>query len=195
VKQSELMRFVLALVSALICACVPAGVAPAAVGSRQAWFYSTTTLQPSTAPVLWCSFVTEASAKAAANSDRFWHVESGWLRYRGNAIESLMVISQSEDSYVEDSYTFGPDLAVKEVVRRGHYINDPFATAIFRPDESGHLSMTAKSRRALQSWEREHATYFFGWPLYATFAEIPFARLIDMKSGIAVTEACRETSS
>lgn len=139
--------------------------------------------------------MTEASAKAAANSDRFWHVESGWVRYRGDAVESLMVISQSEDSHVEDSYTFGPDLAVKEVVRQVRYIGDPFVTATFRPDESGHLNMTAESRRALQSWEREHATYFLGWPLYATFSEIPFAGLIDMKSDITVTEACRETKS
>ena len=120
-------------------------------------------------------------------------MESGWLRYRGNAIESLMIMSQSEDAYVEDTYTFGPDLAVKEVVRRGHYVADPFATATFRPDDSGHLEMAAESRRALDSWE--HTTYFLEWPLYATFSEIPFAGLIDMKPVISVSEACQESRS
>jgi hypothetical protein len=193
VKQSRAMRFAPALVSTLLCAGIPAGAAPADSQSKEAWFYSTTILQPTTAPVLWCSFVTEASAKDAENSDRFAPVESGWLRYRGNAIESLIVFSQSEDAYVEDSYTFGPDLAVKEVVRRGHYVSDPFATATFRPDGSGHLKMTAQSSRALQSWK--HTTYFLGWPLYPTLSKIPFAGLINMKSGVAVTEACQETRS
>jgi hypothetical protein len=195
-KQLDPMRFVLALIATLLCAGAPAGAASTAVGSKQAWFYSTTSLRASKAPILWCSFVTNASAKAAADGDRFWYVESGRLRYRGNAIESLSVMSESEDSAVEDSYRFGPDLAVKEVVRRGHYSSDPWVTATFRPDKSGHLHMTAASHRALQSWEREHATYFFGWPLYATFAKIPFAGLIHIrKSGITVSEACLKTKS
>jgi hypothetical protein len=144
---------------------------------------------------LWCSFVTDASAEAAAQSDRFWYVESGWLRYRGNTIEILMVIANSEDSHVEDSYTFGPDLAVNEIVRKGHSGSDPFVTATFRPDDSGRLNMTAESTRALQSWRQEHATFFLDWPRYATFSEIPFAGLIHMKSGISVSEACQETKS
>ena len=187
------VRFALALVSTLLCPCLTAEAASPASKSREAWFYSNTSLRATTAPILWCSFTTEASAEAAAKSDRFWYVQSGWLRYRGNAIESLMVISNSEDSHVEDSYTFGPDLAVTEVVRRGHYVSDPFATATFRPDGSGHLKMTAQSARALQSWK--HATYFLEWPLYETLSKIPFAGLINMKSGIAVSEACQEIRS
>jgi hypothetical protein len=157
-----------------------------------AWFYSTTSLRvPAPTPITWCSFVTGASAKAAARNDRFDSVESGWLRYSGNYIERLMVISQSEDSYVEDSYTLGRDLAVKEVVRKGHYVSDPFVTAIFRPDASGHLRMTARSRKALRKWN--HFTYFLEWPLYAKFSEIPFAGLIRLKRPIAVKEACQQT--
>lgn len=185
------MRFLLTLVLTLVWACVPAEAASASSTPRQAWFYSTTTLQASTAPVIWCSFVTAGSAKAAANSDRFGPTESGWLRYRGNAIENLMLMSQSEDAYVEDSYTFGPDLAVKEIVRRGHYVEDPFVRVTFKPDGKGHLHMTAQSRRALQSWQ--HTTYFLDWPLYASFAKIPFAGLIHMKPSISVSEACQQT--
>lgn len=193
-EQSDVMRFPLAIVPLLLCACIPTEVASAPPGPRQAWFYSTTPLQASNnAPVVWCSFVTEPSAKAAANSERFESVESGWLRYRGNAIVSLVVMSQSEDAYVEDTYTFGRDLAVKEVVRRGHYVTDPFVTATFKPDDNGHLRMTAESRRALGSWK--YTTYFLEWPLYATFTEIPFTGLIHTKPAFSVSEACQESRS
>jgi hypothetical protein len=127
------------------------------------------------------------------NSDRYEPTESGWLRYRGTAIQSLMVMSQSEDAYVEDSYTFGRDLAVKEVVRRGHYVEDPFVRVTFKPDSKGHLRMTAQSRRALKAWQ--HTTYFLDWPLYPTFAEIPFAGLIHTKPSISVSKACQKTKS
>lgn len=137
--------------------------------------------------------MTDASAHAAANSERFEPGESGWLRYRGNAIDSLMIISQSEDAYLEDTYTFGPDLVVTEVVRRGHYVTDPFATARFGPDDKGHLNMAAESRRALKSWK--HTTYFFEWPLYSKFSDMPFAGLISIKPDIAVSETCKETGS
>ena len=92
------MRFVLIPFAALIGACIPAQLAATDSRSKEAWFYSTTDLRYSNAPTLWCSFVTKASADAAENSDRFTPVESGWLRYRRNAIESLMVMSQSEDA-------------------------------------------------------------------------------------------------
>jgi hypothetical protein len=104
-----------------------------------------------------------------------------------------MVMSQSEDAYVEDSYTFGPDRAVKKVVRRGHYVDDPFVTATFGPDRRGHLQMTQESRRALKSWQ--HTTYFLEWPLYETFSEIPFSALINMKPSISVSEACQQPKS
>jgi len=158
----------------------------------EAWFVSTTSLGATpSVPVTWCSFVTQVDAEGAVDSGRFGPVESGWLRYRDNAIDSLVIFSQSEDAYLEDTYTFGPDLAVEEVVRKGHYFDDPFVTATFRPDDSGHLSMTAASRQALRSWE--HTTYFFEWQLYAAFSEIPFAGLIGRTPSITVSEACLET--
>ena len=175
-----------------VCVCLfhPGQAAPN--DPSQAWFYSTASLEVSAAPETWCSFVTEASAKAAENSERFEPWESGWLRYRGNAIDSIMIMSQSQDSYVEDTYAFASDLTVAQVVRKGHYVDDPFATATFRPDSHGRLRMTDESRSALRSWR--HTTYFFDWPLYATFAEIPFAGLIGMERGISVSETCQEIS-
>jgi hypothetical protein len=173
------------------CLCLSGSCRAEPDGTSQAWFYSTVSLRPSTNPELWCSFVTEASAEAAANSDRFEPTESGWLRYRGDVIESLMVMSQSEDAYVEDTYTFGQDLTVTQVDRKGHYVDDPFARATFKPDSDGRLAMTDESRSALRSWQ--HTTYFLDWPLYATFSEIPFAELIAMEPDISVSEACHQT--
>ncbi len=173
------------------CLCVNGSGHAESDGPSQAWFYSTTTLRPSTTPEVWCSFVTEVSAEAAANSERFEPTESGWLRYRSNVIDSLMIMSQSEDAYVEDTYTFGHDLTVTQVDRKGHYVDDPFARATFKPDIRGRLTMTDESRRELRSWE--HTTYFLEWPLYASFSEIPFAGLISMEPNISVSEACQET--
>jgi hypothetical protein len=186
------MRLVLSafMIAAGLALAIPSQARPAKPG--EAWFYSTTSLRaPADAPITWCSFVTDASAKAAARSDRFEPVESGWLRYRGDSIVSLMIITQSEDSYLEDSYKFGPGLGVMEVVRKGHYSTDPFVTARFRPDAGGHLKMTAESRRALRSWKR--LTYFLEWPLYAKFSEIPFAGLIRIKPSITVEPACQRS--
>lgn len=157
---------------------------------RQAWFYSDRQLEAETAtPETWCSFPTKQSANAAAKSDRFEAVESGWLQYRGDTITRLMITSQSEDAYVEDTYILAPDFTVKEVVRRGHYYSDPFVTARFQPDTKGQLKMIPASRRALKSWK--HETYFFEWPFYATISEMPFAGLIHLKPHISVTKACR----
>ena len=87
---------------------------------KQAWFYRDSASQH------WCSVVTDADAKAASSNERFdWH-ETDWLRYHGSTIDSVMIMLQSEDAYEEDTYTFAPDLRVKQVVRRGHYIDDPF---------------------------------------------------------------------
>ena len=142
----------LAMIGACLClsGSCRAGPEGPSDGPGQAWFYSNTTLEVSTAPETWCSFVTDASAKAAANSERFDPWESGWLRYHGRVIDSIMIMSQSEDSYVEDTYTFARDLSVAQVARKGHYLDDPFANATFRPDSHGRLRMTEESRDALE---------------------------------------------
>lgn len=157
---------------------------------RQVWFYSDLSVDAEGgAPETWCAFQTADDAKAAAKSDRFTSDESGWLQYRGDTITKLVVFTQSEDSYVEDTYTFGPSFTIKDVVRRGHYYSDPFVSARFRPDAKGHLKMTQESRRALRSWK--HTTYFFEWPLYETFSEFPFSGLIKLNPRIKVTNGCR----
>src|SRR3569623_1205259 len=82
---------------------------------KQAWFYHDSASQH------WCSVVSDADSKAASKDERFdWH-ETGWLRYHRSKIDSIMIMLQSEDAYEEDTYTFDPDLRVRQLVRRGHY--------------------------------------------------------------------------
>jgi hypothetical protein len=160
---------------------------------RQAWFYSSGDLRRGIDR--WCSFVTKGSADAAAKSDEFDGYESAWMRYRGNRIVQLIVSSQSEDAYVEDTYTFGPDLSLKQLVRRGHYISDRFISAVFTPDDRMRLRMTPQSRRLVGRWGKRHATYFFDWPIYPSFSKLPFAGLIRTKPSISVSQSCQASSS
>ena len=151
--------------------------------SGQAWFYS------EAASKRWCSFVKGTSAEAAANSGRLDSAESGWLRYRGGVVESIVITLQSEDAYVEDTYTFGPNLIVKEVVRRGHYVRDPFISTVFKPDARMQLKMIPRSQKAVHSWGQTQETYFFDWPIYSAFSQIPFAGLISTRP-VSVSEIC-----
>jgi hypothetical protein len=150
--------------------------------SRQAWFYLDNTSQR------WCSVATEGAARAASNDDRYAGPETGWLRYHNGVIDSIMVMTQSEDAYQEDTYTFAADLSVKQVVRKGHYVNDPFLTVTFRSNAHRRLLMTAESKRRVKNWR--HETYFQDWPLYTSLQKMPFARLIHVKPKIAVTGTC-----
>jgi len=165
------------------CLCVATSCHARLDRSGQAWFYSDVTSKR------WCSFVKDTSAKAVANSGRFDGAESGWLRYRGGVIDSIVIVLQSEDAYVEDAYTFGPDLTVKKVVRRGHYARDPFISAVFKPDARMQLKMIARSQKAVQSWGQTQEIYFFDWPIYSAFSQIPFAGLISTKP-VSVSETC-----
>jgi hypothetical protein len=151
-------------------------------GQRRAWFYKDNTAQR------WCSLDTDAGAKAAANDERFAGSETGWLRYHGGVIDSIMVMTQSEDAYQEDTYTFAPDLSVKQVVRKGHYVDDPFLTVTFKLDARKRLVMTAESRRRVKNWR--HENYFQNWPLYTSLQEMPFARLIQAKPKITIIGTC-----
>lgn len=150
--------------------------------NREAWFLKDRVTGQ------WCAFTDDASAKVAANGKRFDPEESGWLRYGGDKPVTIMVTLQSEDAYAEDSYSFAPDLRVTQVVRRGHYIEDPFFAATYRPDLAGNLRLTAESAEAVKNWG--HETYFFEWPMHRSFAELPFASLIETTPRISVSANC-----
>jgi hypothetical protein len=165
------------------CLCVAISCHARLDSSGQAWFYSDVTSKR------WCSVVKDTSAEAFANSGRFDGGESGWLRYRGGVINSIVIMLQSEDAYVEDTYTFGPDLTIKKVVRRGHYVGDPFISAVFKPDGRMQLKMIPRSQKAVQSWGQTQEIYFFDWPIYSTFSQIPFAGLISTKP-VSVFKTC-----
>jgi hypothetical protein len=151
-------------------------------GKRQAWF-----LQDNETGQ-WCAFTAEASARAAEDGERFDFRESGWLEFGGDAPLAVKVTSQSEDAYVEDTYSFAPDMRVSQVVRKGHYWDDPFFTATYRLDDAGNLRRTAESVEAGKTWQ--HTTYFLDWSMYRSFAELPFAALIETQPRVSVSANC-----
>jgi hypothetical protein len=162
------------------------GIASAAYAEieepRQAWFVSNYETKQ------WCAFVDEASASTAADDDRLdWSV-SARLTYGVDQPVTLLVALQSEDAYVEDSYSFAPDLSLIQVVRMGHYVSDPFFTATYRPDDAGELHLTAESVEAVGNWD--YTTYFLDWPIYRSFGELPFAALIETTPQVSVWGNC-----
>lgn len=146
------------------------------------WFLSTEE------PVRWCAFVDKAKAREAADQDHFAGQEAAELIHDGSTVERVLVQTQSEDAYVEDTYRIGPDRRVTKLVRRGHYVTDPFTTATYLPDREGKLRLTAASRTALK--RSKYTAYFLDWPVYERFGQMPFASLIRLKSRIAASTAC-----
>jgi len=159
------------------------GISPALANApKQAWFYHDSKSKR------WCSVVTDADAKAASNNERFDGGETEWLRYHGSTVDSVTVMNQSEDAYEEDTYTFSPDLRVKQVVRKGHYLDDPFLTVTFKANAHGRLVMTDQSKRTAKTWPHMH--YFETWPLYASLNSMPLSHLIRIKPIIGVKNSC-----
>lgn len=177
------------LSSVFIVAQVSVSGAGLSAASGQAWFYA------NTASHRWCSYVTNASAEAAAKGVEVDASRSGWLRYSGGRIVSIVVTSQSEDAYVEDTYIFNSDLTVKELVRRGHYVDDPFITAVFKPVGQGKLRMSPHSRKTIRRLGKRQATYFLDWPTFPNFSSLPFASLIRTRPVIRVLETCQSEGS
>jgi hypothetical protein len=176
-----------ALAAALIQTSLQPCIADAASAPMgNAWFYSTAE------PTRWCAFTSAKAVKAAAASGRFDGGQSIWLRYHGSVIHSVLVTTESEDAYAEDTYSFDQTLRITQVTRRGHYINDPFFSVTFTPDASGKLRLTPASQALRRRQEHsKHETYFLDWPLYTGFARFPFAPLVKIKPAILISATCR----
>ena len=151
-------------------------------GSRDAWFVRNAETGQ------WCAFVDEASAAAVADDGRFDWREAVWLKYGTGRPVTLLVTLQSEDAYVEDTYSFARDLSLTGLVRKGRYVEEPFFTATFRPDEAGDLQLTAQSAEAREKWA--HLTYFVDWPVYRSFAGLPFAAQVETAPRLSVSASC-----
>lgn len=162
---------------------------PGFEGAAQArqiiWFYATAEHQQ------WCAVTKEGTAKVAAASQQFASGLFALLRYHNNTLDNATITTESEDAYVEDTYTFGPSMQVTAVVRHGHYINDPYFSVAFVPNKSGTLVLNAASilRRKRQE-NGGHETYFVDWPIYRSFREFPFARLVAMGARITAVHHC-----
>lgn len=153
--------------------------------SKSAWFY----LMVDT--LHWCAVTTETEARAAARNEAFASGQSAWLRFRDNTVDSVLLTTESEDAYAEDTYRFGPGLRLISVERRGHYGDSPVFSVTFVPDRFGKLQLTPEAKIAKNREERTgHETYFVDWPLYRRFADFPFSHLVMMKPAITISRPC-----
>lgn len=178
------MRLALARLPVILVAAAPDAVA-VPVGTRTIWFYSAAD------NFRWCGVDNEKAAKAAASSARFASGSSAMVRPRANEIYSATVMTQSEDAYVEDSYTFDRNWKVSTLVRRGHYDANPYFSVTYSRDAAGRLVLTAPSvQQKLQQEKAGHETYFVDWPRFRTFAQLPFATIVNTRSPAAVTRRC-----
>jgi hypothetical protein len=160
-----------------------ATVAPAE--KHSAWFMLTANGKQ------WCAFTNEARAKKAGSGDRFDGSETAWVEYDEHEFVLFVDATQSDDSYTEDSYSFDATGRVKQVVRKGHYSENPFFSVTYVPGADGKLTLTAPSRATeRQQLKAQHETYFLEWPLYPSLTKTPFSKLIQTKPVISVTERC-----
>jgi hypothetical protein len=153
------------------------------VPQRTAWFLRTIDGKQ------WCAFTSQARAKQAAASERF--DDAAWVDYRPNGIVRIVVATESEDSYVADSYSLNTQGRATRVIREGHYIENPVFSVTYVPGKSAKLELIPASRTVVRAQEKaKHETYFLGWPLYTGLASMPFRGLIQTKTTVAVTERC-----
>jgi hypothetical protein len=155
--------------------------------SQNVWFYLTSDKRH------WCATTSDIKARAAAANPAFASGMSAWLQLHGRTVESVQVSTESEDAYVEDTYTFNPNLRIVSVRRRGHYNLEPFFEVTFAPDKSGSLRLTRFSKMKVSKLATSQEVYFVDWPVYRRYADFPFVPLITAASPIAASQACPTT--
>jgi len=182
------MRFKTYIVLALgfIAASSPA---TAEKGGKTVWLYSAAD-RPE-----WCATADAATAKASASSERFASGESAVLHYRDGVLASAIMTTESEDAYVEDTYTFDKALNVTTLLRRGAYAEDPFLKVTYLRDGAGKLTLSAASRQLLRRQDKAgRETYFIDWPRYDKFAKLPFAGVVNPRPPATITRPCKPES-
>jgi hypothetical protein len=169
----------------MLCAAASSNAHATDTNVQHIWFYQTAD-HPS-----WCAVTDEVKARAIAASERFASGSSAILVSRAGHIVSLTLTTDSEDASVDDTYTFGKDLKVTELVRRGHYINDPYFSVTFVLNASGSLELTAPSKQRVRQQEGAgHETYWVDWPRYHSVQELPFANTVRLGPSILVLRRC-----
>ena len=139
----------------------------------------------------WCAFTDLALARQAGSSDRFDGSETAWITIGANGIRSLVHATASQDSYVEDSYSFDGSLRVTRMIRHGHHVDDPFLDASYAPGKDGHLALTPASAVVRKRQDRaKRETDFLDWPTFARFADMPYHDLVATGAKVPVTQRC-----
>ncbi len=104
--------------------------------------------------------------------------------------------TESEDSYVEDRYFFGPDRRITKMIRSGHYINDPWASFTYQPNRVGKLVLTDEAKAIVAKMSKaDYETYFTDWDTYPNFNAIPFAELVSWTLPTPVRLHCAQKPS
>lgn len=137
-------------------------------------------------PQRWCAYRTSAQMQKAARTGET-AVEWAEMQWQGGAVTRLLLGTESEDSYVEDTYGLDAAGRVVSLARHGHYINDPFWTATYRPNAKGKLVLTPQSAAELKKRAAaKREDYFLEWSKYSSLSVIPFAGLIARQNGAIV---------
>ncbi|ODU84404.1 MAG: hypothetical protein ABT10_03245 [Novosphingobium sp. SCN 63-17] len=137
-------------------------------------------------PQRWCAYRTSAEMKKAVGSGE---TSGQWaeMRWQGGAVTRLFYATEREDYYVEDTYSLDTTGRTVALARHGHYINDPFWTAVYRSDAKGKLMLTQPS--AAEKKKRETAgreDSFLDWPKYVNLSSMPFEGLVARRNGAVV---------
>ena len=102
----------------------------------------------------------------------------------------------TEDAIAEDRYSLDRRGRITGMRRTGHYIESPWATFVYVPDEAGRLQLDEASRRIVERMDAAgQLTYIQDWPTYSSRLEFPFISSIRGSQGKArVTPGCPEAT-
>ena len=129
----------------------------------------------------WCAFDRKTFDRES-NRDRLAPNISGWARYGAKGLTSVTLFQTSEDAGSEDHF-FVDAGAVTKMIRTGGYIQDPSVSVTFEPDKRGRLRLTAASTIVVKQMNKAgYDPYFVDWPHASRLSQLPFAKLLDLKT-------------
>lgn len=138
----------------------------------------------------WCA-TTDIAPKSVQHPGRFAGGRSAMIEHAGKSGMIVHIFTESEDAYVEDSYTLDRRGAVTAVSRRGHYLNDPYISVAYVPIGRTRFALTSQSRRLRRRSDlANRETYFLDWPVYRRFAQMPFADVATISERVFIKRRC-----
>lgn len=141
----------------------------------------------------WCAFKSPEALEAFAKTLDLSKVAGGpgygWLQLKNGRLSTIMVETVSDAATLDDQYLISPKGEIYEMLRSAHRVGgEEWVSFAYAQDHKGSLGLlTAKT---IKSEDRPLAD----WPRHAKLSAIPFAGLIETKSGkTLVREGCVRT--